>query len=216
MNDNSPISPAHAAFYRRRLSGFLFDINALVGLETTRKIALRYGGTFLYVPAKYRSDWDLVGLVGEEAARKLWDHLFADFARSKVEIAFGPFGARYKVQLRAMELFAEGYSAGLVSAETGLARSTVQELRRLYRQENGTITVVHKRPQCEGYVRRRNEGLAALAAGVPLEEVALRFGVSIPTVKKWQKKAAAANQNTPSATDDNRPKRRLIKAAGDE
>lgn len=81
-----PGSPARAA----RLPGVLAEIAALAGEAAALKLAARYGGIRVYIPARVHEDHWLVACVGWEAAQKIAAHFSADGRGTHVVLPLGP------------------------------------------------------------------------------------------------------------------------------
>ncbi|MDD7908543.1 hypothetical protein PUV47_01330 [Pseudovibrio exalbescens] len=108
----------------------LQEICEVAGLEAAIRIARRYGGSRMSIPAYPKGDHWLVETVGENAARKICDHYRIINGSDRaagiyLDIPLGPAGMRALSHQRIRAYLADGLSADEVARRVGVHRQTV-------------------------------------------------------------------------------------------
>ena len=120
----------------RHLPNSLSELVRVVGLETTLKIAVRYGGTQMYVPSLNALEAEdvsdgLIGLIGIDATERLIHHFGFELAGCGVAVPSCVHGRVWR-RLRWLSLMNDGLPEREAGQLIGISRSTLYAWKKLY------------------------------------------------------------------------------------
>lgn len=164
------------------LTGVLFEIAAVAGMDAAMAVARAKGGVKAYFPARPKEGHWLVDAVGMEAARTICTALVSGRSGLEIDVPIGPAGSRDSARQVIETAYAGGMQAKDVVRLTGVSERTV---RRHFAKLKAASRQRGEPRNCNNRVTMRREIIGdAYREGKSPEEAARLAGVTVKTAQK--------------------------------
>lgn len=106
------------------------DIAACVGFTAATILQAWYGGRAIRLPVRLTADWGIARLIGQSAARALWERFFRELGQDRLTVPCGAEARRYERNVAIARMLAEGEPMSAVCRRFGLGLRQAQNIRR--------------------------------------------------------------------------------------